>query len=91
MDKKYLESLIASREELQRLKEEFSRYVDPHDQFMTTIEQLLEHTDQLLGTDKVFPGSITPEMLEADVAYFKFNVEGLKKVLNALRNRSAKA
>ena len=91
MGKKYLESLIASREELQHLKEEFSKHVAPNDQFMKTIERLLEHSEQLFGTDKAFPGSITPEMLEADVAYFKFNVEGLKKVLDALRNRSAKA
>ena len=91
MDKKYLESVNASREELQHLKEEFSRYVDSHDQFMTAIERLLEHIEQLLGTYKAFPDSITPEMLEAEAVYFKFNVEGLKKVLDALRNRSAKA
>lgn len=90
MDKKYVDNLTKSEEKLQHLKQEFSEYVKPNDQFVITIERLLAHIGQLLYMCLKFSNSVTPELLEASTVYFKLNIEGLEKVLDAIRNGSNK-
>ena len=84
MHTNYVDELTKSKAELQQLKQEFN-YVKPHDQFLLTIERLLEHIEQLLVVCVKFPNSVTPKLLGADAEYFRLNIEGLGKVLDAIR------
>ena len=80
----YVDELTKSKTVLQQLKQEFN-YVKPNDQFLLTIERLLKHIEQLLIVCVKFPNSMTIEILEADAEYIRLNIEGLGKVLDAIR------
>ena len=45
----YVNHLTKSKQEMQRLKQEFPKYVKPDDQFVLRVERLLKHIDLILN------------------------------------------
>ena len=79
-----INDLTNSKKKLQQLKQEFE-YVKPKDQHVLTIERLLIHIEQVIDVCANSPYLISPGLIDADRAYFKLNVEGLEKILDAIR------
>lgn len=89
----YLSKLEGLKRELDSLNGDFSKFKPFTDWNKTSVNPLLEQLGNLITVIRSFPGSISEELVEAEVNYFEKNVSGLRIVLKSeqdfMRHRNA--
>ncbi len=82
-NRNYVSELKKRRSELEDLKGNFRMIPSSTDWNKIRIVPLLDYIDKLIESIQFLPSSIGNDMIEKDLDYIDYNVEGLRKVLNS--------